>query len=248
MPGLTLWFLVQWDGEACRFWERNWIPKSNVQGKWDAVSRLSSCTKSFSAEETPLTSMTVPHIRSASTSCSKQVHLSSTMILSLHFSFNSASTFSGQSLTYTLCSAKVSWGALKVNSESVSSENKDHIGTIFLLSLKPPQDWNLLSLLCKSPNTTFEGLGCTSIPGVLRCCWRCSHSRAARQLHVCVGKDDQQMKICLKTISDFQHNTDIVNIINFLRLLWNHFSSSPSKLFQEPWMTPVFQPKSAVSS
>lgn len=146
--------------------------------------------------------------------------------------FHSASAFSGLS---SHCSAELSRGALEVNSESVSSENKDHIGVIFLLSLKLFQDRSFLSPFCKSANTHARRFGPHEHPWCIR-----DVHRAELQ------ESSMRALARLTDISEdllFQYNADIVNIISFLWLFWNHFSSYPSKLPWQQQIAPVFQPK-----
>lgn len=99
--------------------------------------------------------------------------------------FYSASTFSGVSFT-SRCSVEISRGALEVNSESVSSENRDDVGVIFLLSLKPFQDRSFLSPVCKSANSRQKVW--TARASLVH--QGCSQSRAARELYACIGKAD----------------------------------------------------------
>lgn len=151
--------------------------------------------------------------------------------------FYSASTFSGVSLT-SRCSVEISRGALEVNSESVSSENRDDVGVIFLLSLKPFQDRSFLSPVCKSANSRQK-------------VWTHEHPWCIRDVHRAELQESSMRALArLTDISEdllVQYNADIVNIISFLWLFWKLFSSYPSKLPWQQQIAPIFQPKWAMS-
>lgn len=179
----------------------------------------------------------------ARASCSKQVHLSSAFSWLI---FHSASSFAGQSLTYSLYSAKIFGVHLKWSVNRSPLKTKITQGCYFCCLWSLPKI-KVSYLYFASHLTPCQKVWTAEPPSCIRVLPE-TFTQPSCKTAICVHWQGWPTDADISKDLLFQYNTDIVNIIPFLWLLWNNFSSSPSKLPRQQWTAPVFQPKWAVSS